>query len=109
MRKGALVMTLIVALFAMACGFGGTTAALWVTQPAMPGASATVNFHVTDGDNAATVADHLQAAGLIRNAQLFKLLAKFRKLDTGIEKGVYELSPGMTMDAIIAKLQTGKP
>jgi peptidoglycan lytic transglycosylase G len=109
MKKGALALTLFVALLALACGFGGTTAALWVTQPAAPGAGASVNFVVQDGDNAAKVADRLQAAGLIRNAQLFKLLAKFRHLDTGIETGTYELTPGMTMDAIIAKLQTGKP
>lgn len=109
MKKGALALTLFVALLALACGFGGTTAALWVTQPAAPGASASVNFEVRDGDNAAKVADRLQAAGLIRNAQLFKLLAKYRHLDTGIETGTYELTPGMTMDAIIAKLQTGKP
>jgi peptidoglycan lytic transglycosylase G len=109
MKKGALALTLFVALLALACGFGGTTAALWVTQPAAPGASATVNFVVQDKDTAGTVADRLQAAGLIRNAQLFKLLAKFRHLDTGIETGTYELTPGMTMDAIIAKLQQGKP
>jgi len=87
MKKGALALTLFVALLALACGFGGTTAALWVTQPAAPGASASVNFVVQDGDNAAKVADRLQAARLIRNAQLFKLLAKFRHLDTGIETG----------------------
>jgi len=109
MKRGALVLTLFVALLALACGFGGTTAALWVTQPAAPGASASINFVVRDGDNAAKVADRLQAAGLIRNAQLFKLLAKYRHLDTGIETGTYELTPGMTMDAIIAKLQQGKP
>ncbi|HST88722.1 MAG TPA: endolytic transglycosylase MltG [Ktedonobacterales bacterium] len=109
MKRGALVLTLFVALLALACGFGGTTAALWVTQPAAPGASASINFEVRDGDNAAKVADRLQAVGLIRNAQLFKLLAKYRHLDTGIETGTYELTPGMTMDAIIAKLQTGKP
>src|SRR5262249_26913466 len=50
-----------------------------------------------------------QQQGLIRNAQLFRLWARYKHLDTGIEPGVYDLTAGMTMDAIIRKLQQGTP
>ena len=55
------------------------------------------------------MAQRLQEDGLIRNAMAFKLLAKVRKKDTGIEQGTYQLSPSMTMSAIMDKLQNGHP
>jgi UPF0755 protein len=68
-----------------------------------------VNFEVKKGDSANAVGERLQAAGLIRNALIFRLLAKYRHLDTQLEPGVYQLSPSMTMDAIIQKLLHGQP
>src|SRR5262249_16868236 len=50
---------------------------------------------------------HLQEAGLIRNAQVLRLFARVRHLDTGVEQGIYELSPNMTMEQILHKLQIG--
>ncbi|WIG61953.1 MAG: Murein endolytic transglycosylase MltG [Ktedonobacterales bacterium] len=109
MKKTGLVVTIIFALLAFACGFGGTAAALFVTQPAISGSSAVVNFQVHSGDTATDVANNLQKVGLIRNALAFRLLARYKHLDQGIEQGVYKLRAGMTMDQIISALQNGKP
>lgn len=111
MKRAALILTIVVALVAVACGFGAATAALDITQPAAASTAAngTVKFVVNSGDTTADVADNLQKAGLIRNATLFRLWARYKHLDKGIEPGVYELSPSMTMDAIIQKLQQSAP
>lgn len=111
MKRAALILTIVVALVAIACGFGAATAALDITQPAAASASSTgtVNFVVNKGDTTAQVADHLAKDGLIRNATLFRLWARYKHLDTGIQVGVYKLSPTMTMDDIIAALQKSQP
>jgi cell division protein YceG involved in septum cleavage len=108
MKRSALVITLFFALIAFACGFGGGTAAFNVTQPAIPGSNATVLFEVQDGDTPADLAPRLQAAGLIRNATVFTYYTKYiKKFD--LKAGVYTLSPGFTMDKIIATLATNSP
>lgn len=109
MKRAGIIVTVVFAVLALVAGFGGTTAALLVTQPAVSGSNVTVNFEVKDGDTGTSVAQRLQQDGLIRNAMAFRLLAHFRHLDTGFEQGVYQLSPGMTMDQIIVKLQQAHP
>lgn len=109
MSKGARVVAIILALLAFSCGFVGVAVGLNVTQPATRGSTAIVQFEVKKGDSANAVGERLQSVGLIRNALIFRLLAKYRKLDTQLEPGVYQLSPSMTMDAIIQKLLHGQP
>ena len=100
MKRGGIILTIILSILALIVGFGGATTALLVTQPASSGSSIIVNFEVNAAAiRTASVAQRLQADGLIRNAMAFKLLAKFRKKDTGIEQGTYQLSPSMTMSA----------
>src|SRR5579871_2679518 len=109
MKRGGIILTIILSILALIVGFGGATTALLVTQPAQSGSTIIVNFEVDAGDSTATVAQRLQEDGLIRNATAFKLLAKVRKKDTGIEQGTYQLSPSMTMSEIMDKLQNGHP
>ena len=108
MKRGGIIATAIFALLALGIGFGGTTAALIVLQPANPGSTVVIQFTVGEDDSFADVAQHLQNSGLIRSALAFKLLAKVRRLDTGVEQGVYELSPGMSMEQILSALQDRK-
>ena len=109
MKGFARVVVVFLTLVALVVGFVGATAALDVFQPANNKVSTVVNFEVKSGDTTASVAARLQADGLIRNALLFRAWARYKKLDRGIEQGVYKLSPSMTMNAIIQKLQIGKP
>lgn len=107
-KKAGIAVTVIFALLAFVCGFGGTAGALIMTQPA-GSSSAVVDFTVKAGDTTNSVAQRLQDEGLIRNALAFRLYARLKKLDRGIEPGVYKLSPSMQMSAIIGKLQVGQP
>ncbi|MGO8947364.1 MAG: endolytic transglycosylase MltG [Ktedonobacterales bacterium] len=108
MKKAGVVITIFLALLALGVGFIGTTAALDITQPASH-STATIRFIVNPGDTTAVVAQHLQEDGLIRNAEVFKLYARFKHLDQGIEPGVYLLSPSMPMSAMLDDLQQGQP
>jgi UPF0755 protein len=108
MKKAGVVLTVILALMALGVGFAGTTAVLYVTQPAS-NSTTTVRFIVNQGDSTLVVAQHLQDDGLIRSALAFRLYARFEHLDQGIEPGVYLLRPNMSMKKIIAALQVGKP
>jgi peptidoglycan lytic transglycosylase G len=109
MKAFARFVTVVLALVALAVGFAGATVALDVTQPANAKESATVQFEVKDGDTANSVAQRLQDEGIIRNALVFRLWARYKKLDSGLEKGVYLLSPAMSTDKIIAQLQEAVP
>jgi UPF0755 protein len=108
MKRSAIVISLFLALVAFACGFGGGTAYFNVTQPANPGSTATVLFEVKDGDTSSDLGPRLQDAGLIRNATVFTYYTKYiKKFD--LKAGVFNLSPGFTMDKIIQTLETSSP
>jgi len=107
-RAGRVALT-VVTLLAFAVGFVAVAAGLEITQPSQRGSAAHVQFEVVPGDNTAKVAARLQRTGLIRDALLFRVLARVRNLDTHIEAGIYDLSPGMSMSAVVARLVAGRP
>ncbi len=109
MKGFARVVVVFLVLVSLVVGFVGATAALDIFQPTNKHVTTVVKFEVVSGDTTASVAQRLQNEGLIRNALLFRAWARYRKLDRGLEQGIYELSPSMTMDGIIKKLQVGKP
>ncbi len=109
MKGFARVVVIFLTLAALVVGFLGGSVALDIFQPANKHDTTIVNFEVKSGDTTASVAARLQTDGLIRNQLLFRAWARYKKLDRGIEQGVYQLSPDMTMNAIIQKLQVGKP
>ena len=109
MKGFARVAVVFLTLVALVVGFLGATVVLDVFQPANKHVTTVVKFEVKSGDTTASVAQRLQEDGLIRNALLFRAWARYKKLDRGIEQGVYQLSPDMTMSAIIDMLQKGKP
>ncbi len=46
MKRGGIILTIILSIFALIVGFGGATTALLVTQPAESGSSVVVDFEV---------------------------------------------------------------
>ncbi|NMB34930.1 MAG: endolytic transglycosylase MltG [Firmicutes bacterium] len=59
-------------------------------------------------DSSATeIAAILQAKGLIKSAFIFRLYARHRGCDAYFQAGRHQLSPGMTLDEILARLQQG--
>lgn len=66
-----------------------------------------VQFTVSPGELATDVAARLQTQGLIKSADLFVNLAKYKHVDSKIQAGDYILKRTMTMDEIIIALQHG--
>ncbi|MGB9593788.1 MAG: endolytic transglycosylase MltG, partial [Anaerolineae bacterium] len=67
-----------------------------------------VAFTVESGETAADIAAKLQQAGLIKDADLFRMLVRYYDMANRLEAGEYELSPAMTMVEIAERLQHGR-
>src|SRR5260370_721220 len=107
--RGAIIAVFLVTLVIFG-GFWGTwsTITTLLAPPVVTGTNK-VTLTILANESTQQIADELQAKGLIRNALIFRLWARLKGLDTTIQAGVYNLTPGMNVDTIIAKLQDGKP
>jgi UPF0755 protein len=66
-------------------------------------------FTVDLGEAAGPVAGRLEAAGLIRNAEAFRIYLVYSGLDTTLQAGEYSLSPAMNAVDIANKMQDSTP
>lgn len=103
-RVGCIVMAVLIVLL-FTCGYFGVVTATNIFQPAAGPGAPSVKFIVAPYATSSTVADQLQSAGLIHNALIFHLWAKYRGLDQALQAGPHQLSPSMTMDQIIQALE----
>ena len=62
-------------------------------------------FVVKNGEAMSQVGANLQKAGLIRDGDLFRLYVRFKKLDSTIQAGTYQLRQNMTVPEIAQALQ----
>ncbi len=67
-----------------------------------------VYFTIEPGENATIISSRLHRMGLIRDAELFRLLLRYWGVDAKLEAGDFELAPSMSMAEIITELQTGR-
>lgn len=67
-----------------------------------------VNFVVEPGETAVKIADRLEEAGLVSDAQLFRRYVQYHGLDAGIEAGEFTLRQTMTIPEIAQALQRGQ-
>lgn len=80
-----------------------------VFEPPSTNQTKQIKLVINQNETAPQIADDLYKQGLIRNPLAFTIWARVKGLDTTLQAGVYYLTPGMTMDGIIAKLQDGQP
>ncbi len=108
--RGSIIAVVLLTAILVA-GFWGTwgTVANFLEVPAAGLHSQAVTLTIKPGEGIQQIADDLQTRGLIRNALVFRLWARIKGLDVSIQAGVYSLTPGQGIDAIIAKLQNGQP
>ena len=59
------------------------------------------------GASSMAIAEILAEQGLIRNALVFRIYARYRGLDQRLQAGNYLLHYGMTMDEILEELTQG--
>ncbi|MGZ9223129.1 MAG: endolytic transglycosylase MltG, partial [Anaerolineales bacterium] len=66
-------------------------------------------FTIEIGESVDLVANHLQVAGLIRDAEAFRSYLIYSGLDTSIQAGEYQLSTAMSALDIAHELQDATP
>jgi UPF0755 protein len=62
-------------------------------------------FVVNPGESVASIARRLQAQGLIRDAELFRLYVRYKGLDATLNAGAFTLRPNMNVEQIALALQ----
>lgn len=72
-----------------------------------PDAGSTIQITIEKGMRAQKVAELLEEQGLIRNAFLFSGWLKLEDEGSRFQAGVYEMTPGMTREQIVEKLNNG--
>lgn len=109
-RAGDLVVGRLVQGGAEAGDPGGRILAWWLERQAAmltapSGDDRVEAFEVAQGEPLPAVAERLQAAGFIRDADAFRLLARVKGLDTGVQAGTHQLSRAMPAEAVLTALQ----
>lgn len=82
-------------------------AVLWSLQPADPEA-APVRFDVPAGSTLRSVAEQLEAAGVIRSALAMRGLARFQGSAGRLHAGEYELSPAWSARRVLEQMVEGR-
>jgi len=67
-----------------------------------------VAFTIQPGENGTTIAVRLEQFGIIRDAELFRLVLRYWGVDAKIEAGDYSLRRNMTMGEVASQLQQGR-
>jgi len=106
-KPKVLLWSFLIALSLVLAMVGGTLFYAWNGLRPAPEASAPVKFTITSGMRAQKVAELLEEQGLIRNAFLFGSWLKVEGEGSRFQAGEYELTPGMTREEIVAKLNKG--
>jgi UPF0755 protein len=79
-----------------------------LTQPFEPSAPERP-FHVEQGESTVSITNRLQNEGFITNAGTLRNFLVYAGLDTSVQAGDYQLSPGMTALEIAQALQDATP
>ncbi|MDP2402052.1 MAG: endolytic transglycosylase MltG, partial [Actinomycetota bacterium] len=66
-----------------------------------------VQVEVVKGSSTAAIAEKLSSAGVVRNANMFRLRARNAEADGLLKAGVYDLQTGMDYDRVITLLTAG--
>lgn len=104
-RRALTKLVVVLAAFALLAG----GAALYVRDVAdgSSGPSRPVTVVVPKGASAAQIADMLAEGGVIRNAWLFRLMARLDGRAGTLKAGKYELRTGMSYGAVLSLLEAG--
>jgi UPF0755 protein len=69
--------------------------------------TAPVDFVVDRGETFASVSDKLMSQGVVRNATILRIGARYARLDGGLKFGEYQIPAGASMEDVLKLLNTG--
>lgn len=104
MARG-LGLALVVALFVF-LAFAMYLVSLY--QPVEVGSQRRTVISIPSGASTSQIGAILQRTGLIKHQGVFRLLARVRNADGRLKAGEYELSPGLSVEEILRKLERGE-
>jgi len=104
--RGAIIAVVLLALVLFGALYEGWSFVSNIFQPIT--ISQNTTLIIQSGEDSQGLAEDLLQKGLIHNEMAFRLWAKLQGLDAKLQTGAYELTPGMTMDQVITKLESGK-
>ncbi|GAA4875615.1 endolytic transglycosylase MltG [Paenibacillus vulneris] len=99
-----IAIIIIIVFLAGAAGIG------WYARQTlrpMPSSDQPVRVVIPSGTGSSAIAQKLEQSGLIPNATMFTLYLKYKGQGDKLQAGEYELTPGMSLDAIIDVLNKG--
>jgi UPF0755 protein len=107
-------ITLVVALVVAALGVwasggvrGWTLAGLPTAQPTPASAQNVIAITINKGENAATIGDKLQRAGVVRSASWFRLLAQAEGVQNDLAAGTYSFQRDTDTQAALDRIKVG--
>lgn len=103
-KIGRRLFTIVIVLIVI---LGGAAVYTYNQMQPVSTSSASVKVEIKSGAGTSKIADLLKQEGLIKNSLMFKVYLKMKSEGAKFQAGVYELSPGMTYDQIIGKLNSG--
>jgi UPF0755 protein len=103
-RRGRIVFGALAVLAVLGLGAG-----LWLLRQVNPGGGPgqKVAVDIVPGTSVATVAERLEADGVVTSAQIFRMYLKFKGGAPTIQAGEYELRRNLSMGDARAALQRG--
>lgn len=101
------VKVVIVILVILLLGAGGGAYYIWNGLQPVKASDQAVQFTIEPGSGTSKIAQVLHKNGLIKNETIFKGYLKWKKEGTHFKAGVYEAKPGIALDELIAKLNSG--
>jgi UPF0755 protein len=107
-KPRVLLWSFLIALGMVLSVAAGLLFYLWNGLRPTSASASPVQVTISSGMRAKNVAEMLEQKGLIRSAFLFSSWLKLQGEGSRFQAGVYELSPGMTRDQIVAKLNNGE-
>ena len=106
--KSKIFIALVVVL-ALGVGFAFGAVRWAFQQVEAPGPLAAAQIHVVPkGMGVSQIAREMEASGIIADEKLFRLYARYRKLDSSLHAGEYEFQPGVSMVDVLTQLAAGK-
>jgi len=102
-------ISLMFSLALLAAITGGAILFYGQQQFEAPGpATAAVEVEIPAGSGLNAIADRLERAGVVSDANVFRFATRFKQAERGLKAGEYEIPPRASMADILALLQGGK-
>ncbi|WP_078497770.1 endolytic transglycosylase MltG [Paenibacillus selenitireducens] len=100
-KLGCMVLVILLIIVIGGAGYG------WLQMQPTAKSEQAIEIQIQQGMGTSKIADLLDQEGLIKNSLLFKVYLKTKNEGKSFKAGKYAMTPGMTYDEIIKKLNTG--